>query len=197
MEHGNNYFLWALAAIAVAIVTVRVYRQTHAKEIKESKASEESNQAKETEVPSAGDTECRPTVPPVSAKKAFLANLSRFVPLLPQLDADKLDVAAWTEQVVDIDNPNLLKMWRQCAADPQMWRRVLASWGLKEDGCRSFTFLPGNAAMYDTADGSAPVDGERYRVERGCWVLSRDDREEGESSKRVVLKGVIVPAKPS
>lgn len=184
MEASLGYWWWVAAAVAVAVVTVRVYKQTHSPNRGNAGGNPATVPDNVPEKQSEGPA-------PMTAKKAFLSNLDRFIPLLPQLDG-KMNIEAWTEQIVDIYNPNLLDKWKQCCRYQEMWRNVLASWGLKEDLCRTFTYLPGNAAMYDTADGQPAQVGERYRVERGCWILSTDT--DGEPTKRVVLKGIITKA---
>lgn len=68
-----------------------------------------------------------------------------------------------------------------------MWWRVLSSWGLRQDTCRSFTFMNRNAGMYGLPDGAHPQTGTRYKVISGCWILTSDD----DNSKRIVKKGII------
>ena len=130
--------------------------------------------------------EVRPQTPSVPAKDAFLKNVNNFAPFLNQLNC-ALNREAWTEQIININNPLLIDIWRRSMHDAALWKRILSSWGLRQDTCRSFTFLDKYGNMYDTVDGTSAVPGEKYRVIDGCWVLTDEDT----GSKTVVKKGKI------
>lgn len=128
-----------------------------------------------------------PINPPVqSAKEAFLSNILKFINILPQLNGS-LNVESWSEQIVDINNAQLTALWKRCLKDTSVWKQMLSSWGLRQDTCKSFTYLEKYANMYDTADKSEPEVGSRYRVIDGCWILT--DNNSGD--KRVIKKGFI------
>ncbi len=122
----------------------------------------------------------------LSAKEAFLCNVEKFKSILPQLN-NRLNIAAWSEQIVDINNPQLIELWKSCLTNVAIWKQMLSSWGLRQDTCKTFTYLNKYANIYDMADGSAPEDGCKYRVIDGCWILTNDNNGE----KRVIRKGLI------
>lgn len=121
-----------------------------------------------------------------TAKEAFLRNVEKFSPILPQLNSS-LNIESWTEQIVDINNPQLTTLWKRCLNNIAVWKQLLSSWGLRQDTCTAFTFLDKYGKMYDTADGSAPEEGCKYRVIDGCWILTDDHS----GAKRIIKKGVI------
>lgn len=124
--------------------------------------------------------------PPQSAKEAFLSNVNKFESILPQLN-NSLNIESWTEQIVDINNPQLTALWQRCLKNTAMWKQMLSSWGLRQDTCKSFTYLDKYANMYETADGSDPESSCKYRVLDGCWILTDDST----GNKRVIKKGII------
>jgi len=130
-----------------------------------------------------GGIEPKPTL---SAKEAFLDNVDKFSAILPQLN-DSLNVELWSEQIVDINNPQLTALWKRCLNDTYRWKQLLSSWGLRQDTCKSFTYLNKYSNMYETSDNATPEEGCKYRVIDGCWILTNDNS----GDKRIVKKGII------
>lgn len=124
--------------------------------------------------------------PTQSAKDAFISNVDKFSTILPQLNGS-LDIESWTEQIVDINNPQLTALWKRCLKNIAVWKQMLSSWGLRQDTCKNFTFLEKYTNMYDTSDNSTPTVGCKYRVIDGCWILTDDNS----GNKHVVKKGII------
>lgn len=122
----------------------------------------------------------------LSAKEAFLRNVDKFEYILPQLN-DKLNIESWSEQIVDINNPQLIELCKRCLKNVGVWKQMLSSWGLRQDTCKTFTYLDKYANMYACTDGKSPEDGCKYRVIDGCWILTNDNNGE----KRVIRKGLI------
>lgn len=133
-----------------------------------------------------GVSDSQKDFPVQSAKDAFLCNVGKFCDILPQLN-DALNVESWSEQIVDINNVQLTALWKRCLKDTIIWKQLLSSWGLRQDTCKSFTYLEKYANMYDTTDKSDPEVGTKYRVIDGCWILT--DNNSG--NKTVVKKGLI------
>lgn len=124
--------------------------------------------------------------PTQSARDAFLYNVDKFGSILPQLN-NSLNIEYWTEQIVDINNPQLTALWQHCLKNITVWKQMLSSWGLRQDTCKSFTYLDKYANMYETADGYDPEVDCKYRVIDGCWILTDDNT----GNKRVIKKGII------
>ena len=132
------------------------------------------------------DQETQSVAPTISAKDAFISNIQLFESLLPQLDTG-FDKGIWTEKIVSINNPLLIEVWKKCCNDVNMWKRILSSWGVRQDTCRSFTFLNRYSNLYGTIDGNMAVEGLKYRVLNGAWILTNDTTGE----KKVLKKGII------
>lgn len=122
----------------------------------------------------------------MSAKEAFLSNIDKFISILPQLNSS-LNIKSWSEQIIDINNTQLTTLWKRSIKNVALWKQILSSWGLRQDTCKTFTYLAKFANMYVTSDGSKPLEGCKYRVVDGCWILTDDNT----GNKQVVRKGVI------
>lgn len=123
---------------------------------------------------------------PESAKEAFLNNIQTFEAILPQLN-NALNIEIWTEKIVSINNPQLTSYWKRYHKDINMWKRLLSSWGLRQDTCKSFTYLQKYSKMYDTDDSSTSEEGCMYQVIEGCWIMC----DEATGNKKVIRKGII------
>lgn len=176
--------LWCAAGIVGVLVVIKLFSKrptknddTHVSDHNASNSSDNPKliQKKVYEVPE-----------PQSAKDAFLCNVDKFGSILPQLN-DSLNIESWTEQIVDINNPQLTALWQRCLKNVAVWKQMLSSWGLRQDTCKSFTYLDKYANMYETADGCDPEVDCKYRVVDGCWILTDDST----GNKRVIKKGVI------
>lgn len=172
--------LWCVAGIAGVIVVVKLFKKTPpdpVPPVSPTNVSESNGSiAPKVKVEAQSKT----------AKQAFLENVEKFRDILPQLN-DSLNVESWSEQIVDINNAQLTALWKRCLKDTAVWKQMLSSWGLRQDTCKTFTYLEKYANMYDTADKSEPEVGSRYRVIDGCWILT--DNNSGD--KRVIKKGII------
>ena len=130
------------------------------------------------------------------AKKAFLSNIETFAPILQSLNNESFDYKLWTEKIVTINDFHLTELWKKYVANSgtkDMWKRLLASWQIKSDDCKSFTCVrKDNILSYTLPNGDAITMGEKYKVETACWVYTYEDNE-GNIIKRIISKGVVVP----
>lgn len=130
------------------------------------------------------------------AKKAFLLNIDKFAQILPSLNNDSFDCKLWTEVIVTINDFHLTELWKKYVSTADVkerWKRLLASWQIKSDNCKSFTCLrEDNILSYTLPNGDTLVMGEKYKVEVVCWVYTDEDSQ-GNIKKRVISRGVVVP----
>ena len=130
------------------------------------------------------------------AKKAFLSNIQTFVPILSSLNDDTFNAKVWTEYIVTVNDFHLIELWKKyvSAEDTKnKWKRLLASWQVKSDVCKSFTCVSeDNKASYTLSDGSAITEGVKYKVEKPCWVYTFE-KEDGTIVKAILTKGIVVP----
>lgn len=130
------------------------------------------------------------------AKKVFLLNIDKFAPILPSLNNDSFDCKLWTEVIVTVNDFHLTELWKKYVSATEVkerWKRLLASWQIKSDNCKSFTCLrEDNILSYTLPNGDTLVMGQKYKVEVECWVYTDEDAE-GNTKKRVISKGVVVP----
>lgn len=178
--------LWCIAGIVGVVVVVKLLRSKGSQE-RPSGSDNSKLLPDSSKVPPAPSVaEGKNVVSKLSAKEAFLHNVDKFEHILPQLN-DKLNIESWSEQIIDINNPQLIELWKRCLKNVGVWKQMLSSWGLRQDTCKTFTYLDKYANMYDVADGKSPEDGCKYRVIDGCWILTNDNNGE----KRVIRKGLI------
>ncbi|MBR4303269.1 MAG: hypothetical protein IKT80_06915 [Bacteroidaceae bacterium] len=130
------------------------------------------------------------------AKKAFLSNIQIFVPILSSLNDDTFNAKVWTEYIVTVNDFHLIELWKKyvSAEDTKnKWKRLLASWQVKSDVCKSFTCVnEDNKASYTLKDGSAIIEGVKYKVEKPCWVYTFE-KEDGTIVKDILTKGIVTP----
>lgn len=130
------------------------------------------------------------------AKKAFLSNLDKFAPLLPSLNNESFDRKLWTEMIVAINDFHLTELWKKYVLikdTQEKWKRLLASWQIKSDDCKSFTCVrKDNILSYTLPNGETITMGKKYKVENACWVYTYEDQE-GNTNKRIVSRGIVVP----
>lgn len=130
------------------------------------------------------------------AKKVFLSNIDKFAPILPSLNNDSFDCKLWTEVIITVNDFHLTELWKKYVSATEVkerWKRLLASWQIKSDNCKSFTCLrEDNILSYTLPNGDTLVMGEKYKVEVECWVYTDEDAE-GNTKKRVISRGVVVP----
>lgn len=181
--------LWCIAGIVGVVVVVKLLHRKGSKEVSSNSENPKllSDSSKVPPIPPIpSDPDGKKDVMRLSAKEAFLRNVDKFEHILPQLN-DKLNIESWSEQIVDINNPQLIELWKRCLKNVGVWKQMLSSWGLRQDTCKTFTYLDKYANMYACTDGKSPEDGCKYRVIDGCWILTNDNNGE----KRVIRKGLI------
>lgn len=122
-----------------------------------------------------------------SAKEGFISHLSVFSPILDSLRGE-MDINAWQNAIMSTNNGELIRMWKQ--TKPQAWETILQMWGIKCEECSSFTAIQAYKGMYRVKDSSEIVIGEKYHVEKPCWILTTCNSE-NKTIKRVVKVGVV------
>lgn len=131
----------------------------------------------------------------IMAKRAFVENLKRFSTLLATLHKG-VDIKKWTEVIVDINDYDLVEFWEKMVKQPDIADKlikILSSWQIKGDTCKSFTCLTqDNIMAYQLPDGSELEIGQKYKVESPCWIFTSEDND-GNVSKSVIIKGVVIP----
>ena len=122
----------------------------------------------------------------VSAKEAFLSNIEKFVPLFSNLEKGRIDWNDWSDVVVDINNNNLIHLWKSVLNKLDAWIRVMASWGISYDSCIEFVYVIGREELYDNEDGTIMQEGHKYSVLSPCWIITKST-----GNKSVIKKGVV------
>ena len=102
------------------------------------------------------------------------------------MEKGSVDKSAWSDIIVDINNPELNDIWGKIINNPDMWLRILSSWGLTYDPCSEFTYVKGREQLYNLIDGGEMTIGHIYTVVNSCWIYT-----EPAGSKRVVVKGNV------
>lgn len=137
--------------------------------------------------------ECGITVPTKiiegePASTAFVKNRSRFGTILLGLEKGYIDRDKWSEIIVDINNPQLIDVWKKVMNRPDMWMRIIASWGISFDACKKFTYINGREEMY-SAPSEGFCEGVAYNVVKSCWIYTSP-----EGHKEVIIKGIVKKA---
>lgn len=188
-------FVLIALAIGVAIVVINlIARMRKGREV-----SSESGSVSGSEDETTPPTKQLPEVVKINknqAKKAFLTNLDKFAPILPSLNSESFDCRLWTEMIVTVNDFHLTELWKNYVyrADVKdRWKRLLASWQIKSDNCKSFTCLrEDNILSYTLPNGDSLVMGEKYKVDMACWVYTEEDSE-GNINKKIICRGIVVP----
>lgn len=130
------------------------------------------------------------------ARIAFIEHIDKFAPYMSSLNSETFDRFKWTEIIITINNNDLIELWKKyvSVADTQeRWKRLLASWQIKSDNCKSFTCVKeDNVLAYTLPNGDAITIGVKYKVESPCWVYTKVD-EDGNVEKKIISRGVVVP----
>lgn len=166
--------LWAVAGIVTGIVIVKLIKQ---------KRTVEDNNDSQTK-PEIIENPKKQEYSLAKAKDSFIENLDRFIPYLDNYRS-KPGFEKWTEQIVDINNDDLTHYWEIYCNDLGTWDRIMLSWGLKKDTCKSFTYMEKYSTAYALLNNERPVEGKKYRVVSGCWILTENQQ------KRIIKKGII------
>ena len=138
-----------------------------------------------------GNTTSQNPLNQMAAKNAFLSNIKRFVPKLNSLLDGTYDDSDWTDDIIDINDPDLIEYWKKIYKDSKAVLRVLSGWGVKPEMCTSFVSMDTHKSMYTKADGTSIDIGKNYNVIKKCWILTNTNSE-GKVSKTIIVKGEVV-----
>lgn len=125
----------------------------------------------------------------IQAQRAFVENLDKLLPYLSGVTDIKIDKQGLTDAIININNEDLVAIWKKMVDRPDLWINQMAAWGVKPDLCQSFVAMEKHKAQYLTTDNSELVLGEKYTVTSACWILTTN--EDGKSVKKVVKKGIV------
>ena len=125
----------------------------------------------------------------IQAQRAFVENLDKLLPYFSGVTEIIVDKQGLTETIIDINNDDLIAIWRKMSDRTDLWLNQMAAWGVKPDLCQSFVAMEKHKALYMTTDNSELVLGEKYMVTSACWILTTN--EDGKSIKKVVKKGIV------
>ena len=153
------------------------------------KKKQDVKQGNPTENPSKPTATFKENINMAAAQKAFFTNLNKFVPLL---NGSKIDLDKWSDAVIDTNDEDLTALWYKMVNRPDLWINQMASWGLKQERCESFTAMDKHIRLYATVNGAEITLGQKYIVKSPCWLLTSQD-ENGRVIKKVVKKGIVEP----
>ncbi len=110
--------------------------------------------------------------PNVPAKDAILLNIDNLVPLLDGVEDGTLDIDAWSDAIISINNEELISIWKKVYKKPELWLHLLSSWGITYDNCMQFIASEYRKNLYESIDGEVLVEGQTYKVIKGTWILT-------------------------
>ena len=125
----------------------------------------------------------------INAQRAFIKNLDKLLPYFSGATEIKVDKQGLTETIIDINDDDLIAIWKQMFDRTDHWISQMAAWGVKPDSCQSFVAMEKHKSQYVTTDNSELEIGERYAVMSACWILTTN--EDNKSVKKVVKKGIV------
>ena len=130
------------------------------------------------------------TINQTKAKEAFMNNLNRFIPKMNMLLMEPYQSEEWTDLIIDINDANLIQLWKKIYNNKNSILRVLSSWGIKPDTCTSFVCMDAHKELYLTSENSQLEIGRNYVVTKPYWVLTTQNFE-GKIEKHIILKGEV------
>ena len=110
------------------------------------------------------------------AKKVFLLNIDKFAPILPSLNNDSFDCKLWTEVIVTVNDFHLTELWKKYVSATEVkerWKRLLASWQIKSDNCKSSTLIHSFDHIFNglLQFSKFPINLYSYCLKNSfCWV---------------------------
>jgi len=174
-NHNTNWIIWAIVA---TLIIAAIYYLVKTKSQEPQKDEPQSPPTK-TQNSNIG-----------KAKDAMLKNINKFIDLLDDLSKNKLDLNKWTDLIIDLNDKDLMNLWKQfCDKPANKWINLLASWGLRNDNCQSFEGSEYYKMMYWDENKNTIEADVKYDVLFPCWILTIDG-EDGKSVKKVIKKGV-------
>lgn len=121
------------------------------------------------------------------AEVAFKNNLNQFVTLLRGVTSNSItNKEDWTNIIVEINNDDLIDMWKEGINRPELWVTYLQTFNVQMDWVESFVSVHEYREMYDVYEGGELELGEKYYVKSPCWLYTDSDNR-----KTVLLKGKV------
>lgn len=188
----SNTILWIGGIALVAILGIYVFKASQKGVNKtKSKVIKENDDVIKPNLPSEPKQPAQPKpLNQMAAKTAFLNNINRFVPRLNSLCDGTYNGNDWIDDIVDINDDDLMFLWKKIYNDSKAIVRILSAWGLKPEMCTSFVCMDAHKDLYTLVDGAAIEVGKQYVVKQQCWILTKNSN--GESVKKVIVKGKVV-----
>lgn len=184
----SNIILWIGGVAVAAILGIYVYKASR-KETK--KILTPQNKSDVVDNNKLVDSAKPKPLNQMAAKVAFLNNISRFAPRLQSLCDGTYDHNDWVDDIIDINDDDLMCLWKKIHNDSKAIVRILSVWGLKPEMCTSFVCMDAHKDLYALTDGNEMEIGEKYVVKQPCWILT-EVNSEGKSVKKVIVKGKVV-----
>lgn len=181
----TSTFLWIGGLAAVAIWGIYT--------IKSSKS--QPSKIPHRPVPNTHSKDCVPkTAKPINqmaAKSAFLKHVNQFAPRLNSLCDGTYKGSDWVDEIIEINDQDLIELWKKIHNESKAILRVLSGWGLKPEMCMSFVCMETHKNLYATANGLPMEIGKTYNVTKQCWILTTANAE-GKNIKSVLVKGEVI-----
>lgn len=187
----TNYFYWLTFVILAFIAGYQIANRKKKRQIiilsdllkqKETELEKQKNKYESLKTSIGGN----PPMQNVPASVAFCNNVDRFIPLLNGVEKGDIEWKAWSDVVIDINNSNLISIWKSVLNKPDAWVRVMASWGLSCDSCIEFAYVKGREELYDNENKTPMLVGHKYIVLSPSWIMTTS-----EGKKRVIKKGIV------
>lgn len=121
------------------------------------------------------------------AKDSFISNVNLFKPYLNTLLSGMYNCDDWAKLIYGIKNRELSAYWEKVCRNTDSILRMLAMWGIRPETCTDFVGMEPYKAMYETEIGGSIENGQHYKVESPCWIIT--DHYTGK--KQVLLKGSV------
>lgn len=117
---------------------------------------------------------------------AVREHLDEIFPLLRGVSFTKIDnMEDWKNLLISIHNDDLIEMWKDVIARPNLWITYLQTFGIQQDLTSEFTYVPEYDEMYSCI-GDDFNTGDTYSVISPCWIYT-----DAENHQTVALKGKV------
>lgn len=126
----------------------------------------------------------------IQAQQAFIDNLDKILPFFSGVSSIQIDRDGLTDAIIDINDEDLVSLWRRMIDRPELWINQMAAWGVKPESCISFVAMPKHQEMYSVSDGTNVELGKKYLVKSACWVRTIT-KQDGSVAKEIVRKGIV------
>lgn len=184
-----NNLVWVWIGIGVGVVAIGtiIYGSTKkGKNYKEAN-NESKDQSQDNTQPYRPSREVGAT----PAKEVFIKNIDKFQSLWDALAKEEKVPNDINEVVIGLNNAELTNYWIKLSKNPTALKRILATWGISDVPCLSFTGMKSHTDLYTLGNGSPISEGVKYEVTSPCWLLTTTNKETNVTEKKVIKKGIV------